>query len=384
MCDNSQSAMSVELFLKRRRETMERLLSADRIKHPGQARENEQTATKHEDWIRRRQDILRDLAQQVARGRGRKRERVEAKRLSERDLEEFIAQSHSKPHGRKIATVRRRYEEITARHGGTAWPASGRSVTFFAAALTGEGLKYETIEGYVNIIVHENRASGAFFTAEETELIRRAKLAAKRILGEKQYERTITLSHEELRKASLLGVKGSLDISVLLLIGVASLMRLGELLALTDADMDWDEREKVMTLHIRTSKTDQGRRGAKVHIGCVTARGKCKKSYCPVHRLLDLRRKREGTRLFGVSRSDAMAGLKELITATISGTPREGRCTSHAMRRTGVRLLLEAGVPLATVAEIGRWKGTGTIEAAYARDASDRKSREGDITRRLF
>jgi hypothetical protein len=79
-----------------------------------------------------------------------------------------------------------------------------------------------------------------------------------------------------------------------------------------------------------------------------------------------------------------MAGLKELIIATISGTPSEGRCTSHAMRRTGVRLMLEAGVPLATVAEIGRWKGTGTIEAAYASDASDRKSREWEITRRLF
>ena len=151
---------------------------------------------------------------------------------------------------------------------------------------------------------------------------------------------------------------------MLILLGVACLLRVSELVALKFADIKFHKHHASIT--VRRSKTDQGGKGVTLLTGCVSEPG-CKVSHCPFHRLRDFAEGRNPSALlFSTSKSEAQKAIKDLIMRT--STAATGRMSSHSLRRTGVVLLLENGVTVTKIAELGRWASTSMVENVYSRD----------------
>ena len=46
------------------------------------------------------------------------------------------------------------------------------------------------------------------------------------------------------------------------------------------------------------------------------------------------------------------------------------RCSSHSMRRSGAMAMVNSGISLEKVSELGRWSGTETLVKNYLRDST--------------
>jgi integrase len=305
-------------------------------------------------------------------------------RVTDKMIEDLLSKSVAPATARLKATIERKFCSILEHNGLSSGKFTVKKVLVFITTLLKEGKTYDTIVKYTNEILLAQRQKGSVLNLAEHETIKRAKRACERIVGRAKPTRAVTLSMIQLNTLSKLSADHSSGI-VLVLVGVAALLRLKELVSLKRKDVKFLD-SSTCEIFVQESKTDQGRRGAKVHFGCVSkgSRTQCKKTFCPFHRLKRFYEETEyQLSLFNLSYSQAAKTVKKLLT-TLTGTQVDARTSSHALRRTGVMMLLDAGISVSMISELGRWSDTRMVETVYCRGRSDRAEVEASLTKRMF
>ncbi len=79
------------------------------------------------------------------------------------------------------------------------FPLTGEKVVLFISRLTRDKLQYDTVVKYANTVVIEAKLRNRALSVRDQELVRRAKLAAEKILGRQGPRRAVTLSRDELK-----------------------------------------------------------------------------------------------------------------------------------------------------------------------------------------
>ncbi|KAF4659085.1 hypothetical protein FOZ61_005014 [Perkinsus olseni] len=315
--------------------------------------------------------------------------------VDEMDISSHMECARAPSTNKKRGSVITRYVELCGRHAVESFPISSASLILFVVSLTKKALMYETVADYVNIVkVESRRYSEVQLSQTADEEVRLTLQAAKRLLGNRKKDRTVTLNVAQVRVLSYLTPEsGRRRSTVAYLIGMMGLMRLKEVAALKLGDLAFGVRGDYVAIKIRSSKTDQSGVGRTIYIGCVSAPipDSCTEHACAVHRLLRMiesfERLDRKDSLFGASYSQLSEDIKSLVTTTLDGNLDEeeaGKRTSHSMRRTGVRLLADAGLRLEDIADYGRWKDVRTVQNNYMRDASGRPAREKSYSHRMM
>ncbi|KAF4741495.1 hypothetical protein FOZ63_005117 [Perkinsus olseni] len=331
--------------------------------------------------------------QQRSRARGSSNRRLPD--VDEMDISSHMECARAPSTNKKRGSVITRYVELCGRHTVESFPISSASLILFVVSLTKKALMYETVADYVNIVkVESRRYSEVQLSQTADEEVRLTLQAAKRLLGNRKKDRTVTLNVAQVRVLSYLTPEsGRRRSTVAYLIGMMGLMRLKEVAALKLGDLAFGVRGDYVAIKIRSSKTDQSGVGRTIYIGCVSAPipDSCTEHACAVHRLLRMiesfERLDRKDSLFGASYSQLSKDIKSLVTTTLDGNLDEeevGKRTSHSMRRTGVRLLADAGLRLEDIADYGRWKDVRTVQNNYMRDASGRPAREKSYSHRMM
>ncbi len=141
--------------------------------------------------------------------------------------------------------------------------------------------------------------------------------------------------------------------------------------------------QKYLVLNITKSKTDGG---AKISVECTCpepAVGRDREG-CPYHRVHTLWSKRSrlggDAMLFSSNKkeyqSEIATRLKSLLPSDL-----QHRCSSHSMRRSGAMAMINGGVSLARVSELGRWTGTETLVKNYLRGSSKIELEQAKVAR---
>ncbi|EER16857.1 conserved hypothetical protein [Perkinsus marinus ATCC 50983] len=312
------------------------------------------------------------------------------------DVAEHMAMARAAATNRKRGYTIRNYEEMCASSGFVAFPVSGESLVAYTVGLTKKALKYETVTDYVGTIKLESRLLSDYELSQmENERVRLALQASKRLLSNRSTKRTVTLDIDQVGLlAHLVPESGRARSTVAYLVGTMGLMRLKEVVSLKFSDITLGADGDYVAIKIRHSKTDQSGDGATVYVGCVSFphHRRCEEHACALHRLVRMLAtlkdsEREG-RLFGATYTQLRKDINSLVTAVFSGKVDEGdevgRKTSHSMRRTGVRLLVDANVRLEAIADYGRWKDVRTVQNNYMRDFSGRLGREKIYSSRMM
>ncbi|KAF4676306.1 hypothetical protein FOL47_006462 [Perkinsus chesapeaki] len=265
---------------------------------------------------------------------------------------------------------------------------SATSLVTCIVSLTKKNHKYGTVVTYLSNIRTEGRLYEISpLTVAEEEQVRLCLQAAKRMLTSISTKRTVTLTLEQIRLLiRIVPRTGHRDSRVAFLTGTFALLRLKEVVSLTPGDVHVGCHDQYLILHIRSSKTDQSGTGANVILGCVqglSCTTECTDDLCAMHQLFYLLRKgpdlHNQPTIFGLSYGQLSADINFLVNTVFQSTDPNievGRKTSHSMRRTGVCLLADAGVPLPVIAEYGRWKDVSVVENVYMRDHTQRTLRE--------
>ncbi|KAF4728504.1 hypothetical protein FOZ63_006461 [Perkinsus olseni] len=316
--------------------------------------------------------------------------------VSAGDIARHMALSRAPTTNRKRFYTIRKYEDMCLSSGLTAFPVSGESLVAYVVGLTKKALMYETVTDYVGTVkVESRRLSNYELSQMENERVRLALQAAKRLLGNRSKERTVTLDIRQVRLlAHLVPKSGRPRSTVAYLIGTMGLLRLKEVASLKFADISFSANGDYLALRIRQSKTDQSGVGHTVYVGCASYPydGDCHEHACALHRLLQmlssLKDSERSGSLFGATYAQLRVDINYLVTTVFDGKLGEGdevgKKTSHSMRRTGVRLLAEANVRLEAIADYGRWKDVRTVQNNYMRDYSGRLGREKFYSSRML
>lgn len=166
---------------------------------------------------------------------------------------------------------------------------------------------------------------------------------------------------------------------VAFLLGTFALLRGEEVVRLRRCDIVF--YSTYITITIVKSKTDQFRRGAKISVG-----QDCSAKACPVHRLREYQREPRGDKVaisdsaFPFDKTYFSKKIHELLLLVYP----EGRLSSHAMRRTGANLLLEAGEPMFRVVQFGRWANDSCLKQAYTQGDSAAAERQATYSSLIF
>jgi site-specific recombinase XerD len=144
-------------------------------------------------------------------------------------------------------------------HGVDPLPASGEVVALYLASLASEGRKTSTVARSLAAIVHVHRENG-HPSPRDSVRVRQVFRGIRRRVGGEQTPK-MALSRDELRKMVATcaeDVHGRRD-RVILTLGLSSGLRRAEMVALDVADVRFVEEGAVLS--VRTSKTEQERRG---------------------------------------------------------------------------------------------------------------------------
>ncbi|KAF4650757.1 hypothetical protein FOL47_000878, partial [Perkinsus chesapeaki] len=228
--------------------------------------------------------------------------------------------------------------------------------------------KTSTVLQYIRVLLTMSKMHphARSFTVQENEILRMVRAAVVRVRGKTPTTRACTMTASQLRSISVVTpASGRRRSEVALLVGVAGLLRIREVSELRENDVTFYDGGKAMELRVRWSKTDPGRAGATVTIGCACSPATHRRGFsdvwCPVHRLLGCFDRGTNVaaggwnRVFAASYEQLSEDIKSLVTLA---TGLSQGCTTHSMRRTGVVLLHEAGFDDVQIAEYGRWADT--------------------------
>jgi hypothetical protein len=303
-------------------------------------------------------------------------------------IEAFLGNAHSLKYKSKISSVINKYLAMSRELQIEPYPLTSDKSILFVKYMTNLKLSVGTITDYYGILLRELKVQRKSATFDEVsqERVRRALLAAKRILGIPDVIRAVTLTREEVFAVANLEHPKIKSASTLYLVGVCLLLRLREASNLSSRDVSYQGsgRDTIMSLTLQTSKTSQ--------FNPVTLKCRCccgdvdTPRVCPVHRLkshieeLGLIPGQGTQRVFQASYSVLARAIKDLL----STFQLPGRASSHSMRRTGAGLLIRGGVSLWEVAEIGRWASPDPLMKTYLRSRSDREESAMDIATKMF
>jgi integrase len=175
-------------------------------------------------------------------------------------------------------------------------PARIEELETFICILTSAGYAYETVQKYTGIVqVASRRLYDRAYTSWESDRVKLALRAAKKLAGQAgndEKSRTATLTADDLRAVAQLPDSKA---TVMILVGVALLLRFKELCDLKRSDIEVKESMTVVT--IRRSKTDIGAKGCQLTLGCICQKGGNQAS-CPHHRLKTHMERERGHQVF--------------------------------------------------------------------------------------
>lgn len=268
------------------------------------------------------------------------------------EVDAFLESALSRKYRDHQKTVKFLYERLAERKRFNPWPTNRKKVTCFVMSLISERKAYSTVEEYTGVVRRVSEMSHGPLSRDDAEIVRLALRAAGKTLGKGSVIRAVTLSSKQLTSIALMQADGKREfegITVAFLLGTFALLRKGEVLGLCKEDVA-DEGD-VFRVTIREDKGDIYRMSAVIAVGCVVELGMCTLRVCPVHRLRQylqenpVASKPSTSKLFPFSDSIFSKTVKQLVSAVVPQAV-DGRTSTHAMRRTGVALLLQAGIPV--------------------------------------
>jgi len=200
-------------------------------------------------------------------------------------IQEFLSQSVAPTTAKLKASILKKFDSVMSEQNTPHGPFTGKKVIIFMNVLLRESKTFETVTKYANEVILHHARKGIKLSVDDKELIRQATKACERIIGRKLESRAATLNKAQLDSISKIQLSENNSTPVMFLLGVAALLRLSELVQLRRDDITF-KSEHCCEIFIRKSKTDQGRKGCVVHIGCISeSPAECTEQGCPLHRL---------------------------------------------------------------------------------------------------
>jgi hypothetical protein len=255
--------------------------------------------------------------------------KVAVPKITDEMIEEFLSQSVAPATAKLKASIMKKFESVMREQGISKSPFDGKKIIIFMNVLLRESKTFETIIKYANeVILHHSRA-GIKTSPADKELIRQATKACERMIGRKLETRAATLSKAQLGLIARVEMSINDPTPTMFLVGVAALLRLSELVELRYEDITF-KSVNCCEIMIRKSKTDQGRKGSVVHMGCVSENpSKCREQVCPLHRLKTfVNSPRIGsTKIFGFTYAEAAKKIGKLVELVIDKN--QVKCSPH-------------------------------------------------------
>lgn len=275
----------------------------------------------------------------------------------------------------------RQFTDWCTASGRTALPATPQTLAEYVGSLVDEDKSPATIDQAIAAVRTAHRLAG-HRGLPETDQARAVLKVHKRDRAERGQR---TRKAPAVTLDPLRAMVGALDTATvaglrdraLLVLGFAMMGRRSELAALRTDDLAFNEDG--LTVLVRTSKTDQEAAGASVHLPYGAHA-----STCPVRTVrawlavledngladgpLFLRVTRHGHLQEG-GMSGAAVNERVRTLAERAGVPDAAKFTAHGLRAGGPTEAARRGVPVAHIAEHGRWSKASPVVHEYVRTA---------------
>lgn len=275
----------------------------------------------------------------------------------------------------------RQFADWCGAHGRTAMPATPETLAEYVSSLVDDDKSPATIEQAIAAARTAHRYAG-HRGLPETDAARAVLKVHKRDRAERGQRRrkapAVTLEPlramvDALDTATAAGLRDR----ALLVLGFAMMGRRSELAALRTDDLTFTEDG--LTVLVRASKTDQQAAGASVHLPYGSHA-----STCPVRTVRAWLAALEGSGLadgplfrritrHGALQDGGMSGaaVNERVRtlAERAGVPDAAKFTAHGLRAGGPTEAARRGVPVAHIAEHGRWSKASPVVHEYVRTA---------------
>ncbi|KAF4684901.1 hypothetical protein FOZ60_007122 [Perkinsus olseni] len=328
----------------------------------------------------------------------------QSRRYGEEDAILLLAHSRAASTNASYDSVRRGYERFVANNQDRysacdPFPIDLLMLAKYAAYLVDvmcerpeKPYKTSTILQYIRVLLTLNKMHPRArpFTVQEAEILRMVRAATVRVRGKTPVKRACTMTATQLRRISYtVPPSGRRPSTVALLLGVSALLRIREVAELRRDDVKFAPNGTSLRIRIKWSKTDPGRAGSLLHVGCACSPATTlrRRSYprCPIHRLKQLLYDADDPAPYGPLFKATYDQLCDDIKALVSlATGLQEGCTTQSMRRTGVVLLHDAGFDDVQIAEYGRWVDTRMVREIYRRNRTGLEEEQATYAERMM